>query len=58
MLLTDLARCPRLIGEMLADLSEYQRLARKFSDYNGFLYLGRGINAAIAQEGSAEAQGN
>ena len=52
LLLTDLARCPRLIGEMLADLSEYQRLARKFSDYNGFLYLGRGINAAIAQEGA------
>ncbi len=51
-LVTDLARAPRLIGEMLADLSEYRRLARKFNGYGGFLYLGRGINAAIAQEGA------
>lgn len=51
-LLTDLARCPRLIGEMLADVSEYRRLAQKFSGYGGFLYLGRGINSAIAQEGA------
>ncbi len=50
--LTDLARCPRLIGEMLADLSVYQRLARKFSGYKGFLFLARGINSAIAQEGA------
>ena len=51
-LISDLARCPRLIGEMLADVSEYRTLAQKFSGYNSFLYLGRGINAAIAQEGA------
>lgn len=51
-LINDLARCPRLIGEMLADLSEYRALAQKFSGYNSFLYLGRGINAAIALEGA------
>ena len=51
-LVTDLARAPRLIGEMLADLSEYRRLAGKFGGYDGFLYLGRGINSAIAQEGA------
>ncbi len=51
-LVTDLARCPRLIGEMLADRSEYQRLARRFSGYGGFLFLGRGMNSAIAQEGA------
>ena len=51
-LIRDLARCPRLIGEMLADVSEYRSLAQKFSGYNGFLYLGRGINSAIAQEGA------
>ena len=51
-LIADLARCPRLIGEMLADVSEYRQLAQKFSGYNGFLYLGRGINSAIAQEGA------
>ena len=51
-LINDLARCPRLIGEMLADVSQYRALAQKFSGYNGFLYLGRGINSAIAQEGA------
>ena len=51
-LIADLARCPRLIGEMLADVTEYRQLAQKFSGYSGFLYLGRGINSAIAQEGA------
>ena len=51
-LLADLARCPRLIGDMLADVSRYRSLAQKFSGYNSFLYLGRGINSAIAQEGA------
>lgn len=51
-LIRDLARCPRLIGEMLADVSQYRKLAQKFSGYNSFLYLGRGINSAIAQEGA------
>ncbi|MDE2844219.1 MAG: glutamine--fructose-6-phosphate transaminase (isomerizing), partial [Chloroflexota bacterium] len=51
-LIGDLARCPRLIGEMLADVSHYRTLAQKFSGYNSFLYLGRGINSAIAQEGA------
>ena len=51
-LIADLARCPRLIGELLADVSQYRTLAQQFSGYNGFLYLGRGINSAIAQEGA------
>lgn len=51
-LIRDLARCPRLIGEMLADVSQYRKLAQKFSGYGSFLYLGRGINSAIAQEGA------
>ena len=51
-LVNNLAQCPRLIGEMLADLSLYPELARKFSAYDGFLYLGRGINSAIAAEGA------
>ena len=37
---------------MLADVSRYRSLAQKFSGYNSFLYLGRGINSAIAQEGA------
>ena len=51
-LISDLARCPRLIGELLADVSQYRTLAQQFSGYHGFLYLGRGINSAIAQEGA------
>ena len=51
-LIADLASSPRLIGEMLADVSRYKVLAQKFSGYNSFLYLGRGINSAIALEGA------
>ena len=51
-LVNNLAQCPRLIGEILADVSVYPQLARKFSAYDGFLYLGRGINSAIAAEGA------
>ena len=51
-LIGELARCPRLIGEMLADVSQYRALAQKFSGYNSFPYLGRGINSAIALEGA------
>ncbi|PKB78227.1 MAG: glutamine--fructose-6-phosphate transaminase (isomerizing) [SAR202 cluster bacterium Io17-Chloro-G9] len=51
-LVDDLAQCPRLIGEMLADTTIYQRMARRFHTYNNFLYLGRGINTPIAMEGA------
>ncbi len=51
-LIADLASVPRLVGEMLADVSRYKVLAQKFSGYNSFLYLGRGINSAIALEGA------
>ena len=47
-----LAQCPRLAGELLANMSEYQQLARRFSAYNDFLFLGRGINTAVALEGA------
>ncbi|PKB79266.1 MAG: glutamine--fructose-6-phosphate transaminase (isomerizing) [SAR202 cluster bacterium Io17-Chloro-G9] len=51
-LVDQLAQCPRMMGDMLADTSVYQRLARRFSAYNNFLYLGRGIHAPIALEGA------
>lgn len=51
-LVDDLARCATLIGEMLADTSAYQQLARRFNSYDDFLFLGRGINSAIALEGA------
>ena len=48
----DLAQCPRLMGEMLADTSAFPRLARRFNGFDNFLYLGRGINSSIAMEGA------
>ena len=51
-LVDSLAVGPRLIGEVLADTSVYQQLARKLYNYNNFLFLGRGINAPIAFEGA------
>jgi glucosamine--fructose-6-phosphate aminotransferase (isomerizing) len=51
-LVNDLANCPRLIGEMLADTTIYQQLARRFYTYNNFLFLGRGINSSVASEGA------
>jgi len=51
-LVDNLAHCPQLIGEMLADTTVYQRLARKLYTYGNVLFLGRGINAPIASEGA------
>jgi len=51
-LVDDLARVPTLIGDMLVDTSQYQQLARRFKDYNNFMFLGRGINSPIASEGA------
>ena len=48
----DLARCPRLIGEILADTARYEKLAQRFYKYENFLFLGRGVNAPIALEGA------
>ena len=51
-LVDGLAQCPRLIGQTLSDAALYQRLARRYYTYNNFLFLGRGINAPIVQEGA------
>ena len=51
-LVDDLAHCSSLIGEMLADLTPYRQLARRFNGYKSFLFLARGINAPIAAEGA------
>ena len=51
-LVDDLARCPTLLGDLLADTSNYERLARRFTAYKNFMFLGRGINYPIALEGA------
>ena len=47
-----LARCPALMGEMLDDTREYQRLARRFNAYTNFIFVGRGMNSPISMEGA------
>jgi glucosamine--fructose-6-phosphate aminotransferase (isomerizing) len=51
-LVDDLSQCPRLVGEMLADTDVYRQMARRYSTYDNFLFLGRGMNAPIALEGA------
>jgi glucosamine--fructose-6-phosphate aminotransferase (isomerizing) len=51
-LVDDLSQCPRLVGEMLAETGVYRQMARRYSTYNNFIFLGRGINAPIALEGA------
>ena len=51
-LVDGLALCPRLIGELLADMDVYRQLARQLHTYDNFLFLGRGVNTPIAMEGA------
>ena len=51
-LVDQLARGPGLIGEVLAKSDIYRDLARKVGHYDNFLFLGRGVNAAVASEGA------
>ena len=51
-LVDDLANVPRLLGDLLTDSAAYQDLARSYSTFNNFLFLGRGINTPIAMEGA------
>ena len=51
-LLEPLARLPYLAGEITKREEEFEALARQFSRYNNFLYLGRGIQFPIAMEGA------
>ena len=51
-LVGDLARGPGLIGQVLANSAAYAELARRVGNYDNFLFLGRGANAAIASEGA------
>ena len=51
-LVDGLAHCPRLVGELLADMDIYRQLARQLYTFDNFLFLGRGINSPIAMEGA------
>ncbi|PKB78825.1 MAG: glutamine--fructose-6-phosphate transaminase (isomerizing) [SAR202 cluster bacterium Io17-Chloro-G9] len=51
-LVDDLASAPRMVGSLLTDDAAYQDLARQYSKFNHFLFLGRGINTPVAMEGA------
>ncbi len=48
----NLARLPDLVGSVLENAAQYEALAAELSNYENFLYLGRGINYPIALEGA------
>src|SRR3972149_6964878 len=47
-----LAHIPELLGQMLSRDAEYERLAHLFFRSQNFLFLGRGLQYAIAMEGA------
>jgi glucosamine--fructose-6-phosphate aminotransferase (isomerizing) len=51
-LVAELARLPELLGQALADESQYKALAPIFGRRSDFLFLGRGINFPLAMEGA------
>ena len=51
-LIDPLARMPSLVGKVTQRNEEYERLAHRFSRYNNFLYLARGVQFPIAMEGA------
>jgi glucosamine--fructose-6-phosphate aminotransferase (isomerizing) len=52
LLLAELTRIPHAIGSLLANNSQYEKIAKvMYKSYN-FLYLGRGIHFPIALEGA------
>ncbi|MDH7490189.1 MAG: glutamine--fructose-6-phosphate transaminase (isomerizing), partial [Anaerolineae bacterium] len=51
-LLQELAELPELVGQVLVNGNDYERLARRYMHCEDMLYLGRGINYPIALEGA------
>jgi glucosamine--fructose-6-phosphate aminotransferase (isomerizing) len=51
-LVRELAHLPQMLGDLVSQGRQHQRLARKFAGHSGFLFLGRGINFPLAMEGA------
>ena len=51
-LLTELHDIPDKVSQILADTSNIQAIAEKYTDATDFLYLGRGYNFPVALEGA------
>ncbi len=51
-LLAEVGRLPGLVGSLLSNGGDYERIARQYMHCEDFLYLGRGMNYPIALEGA------
>jgi glutamine---fructose-6-phosphate transaminase (isomerizing) len=51
-LVSGIESVPDKIKEILADTSNIKSIARKYSKYENFLFLGRGLNYSVALEGA------
>jgi glucosamine--fructose-6-phosphate aminotransferase (isomerizing) len=50
--ITELRKLPHLVEDVLARESTVEKVAKKYAQYQNFLYMGRGINYPIALEGA------
>ncbi len=48
----ELAHLPEMIGQLISEQSQYERLALKYARRANFLFLGRGKNYPLAMEGA------
>ena len=48
----ELAHLPEMIGQLISERSQYERLAIKYAERENFLFLGRGKNYPLAMEGA------
>ena len=51
-LITELAQLPNMLGALVSNEGQYERLASEFGRHSDFLYLGRGIQYPLAMEGA------
>ncbi len=51
-LVEEMARLPRLVGDLVQASAEYEAIARRYAQHEHFLVLGRGIGYPMAMEGA------
>ena len=51
-IVNELARLPQMVGGLVAQKERYEALAERYSKYEDFLFLGRGVHYPLAMEGA------
>jgi len=51
-LVTGIESVPEKLKEILSDTEDLKKIAKKYSKYENFLFLGRGLNYSVALEGA------